>query len=61
MWHDFLVALSLVFVIEGIWPFLSPGGLRRVLLMVAARDDASLRTTGLVSMLLGVAILYLVN
>lgn len=61
MWHDLLVALALVFVIEGIWPFLSPAGLRRALLMMAAQDDSSLRFTGLASMLVGVAVLYLVN
>jgi len=61
MWHDLLVALALVFVIEGIWPFLSPAGLRRALLTMATQNDSSLRFTGLVSMLAGVAILYLVN
>ena len=61
MWHDLLVAIALVFVIEGIWPFLSPDGMRRALLMVAAQDDVSLRATGLASMLAGVAVLYLVN
>ena len=55
------MAIALVFVIEGIWPFLSPDGMRRALLMVAAQDDVSLRATGLASMLAGVAVLYLVN
>lgn len=61
MWHDLLVALALLFVIEGVWPFLSPDGLRRVLLMMAGQDDRSLRGAGLVSMLVGVLLLYLVN
>jgi len=61
MWHDLGVALALLFVIEGVWPFLSPGGLRKALLSVAAQDDRSLRTTGLISMLAGLALLYLVN
>lgn len=61
MWHDLLVAIALLFVIEGVWPFLSPGGLRRVLLALAEQDDRSLRTAGLVSMLVGVILLYLVN
>jgi uncharacterized protein YjeT (DUF2065 family) len=61
MWHDLLVALALLLVIEGVWPFLSPGGMRRALLLVAAQDESSLRVAGFVSMLSGVAILYLVN
>ena len=61
MWHDLLVALALLFVIEGVWPFLSPGGLRRALLLMAEQDDRSLRGAGLVSMLVGVVLLYLVN
>jgi hypothetical protein len=48
-------------VIEGVWPFLSPEGMRRALRAVAAQDDRSLRTAGLISMLAGLALLYLVN
>jgi len=61
MWHDLLAALALVLVIEGIWPFLSPDGLRRALLLMAEQNDRSLRGAGLVSMLLGVGLLYLVK
>lgn len=61
MWNDLLVALALVMVIEGIMPFISPKGWRNMMLMAAQMDDRSLRTTGLVSMLFGVAMLYLVN
>jgi len=61
MWHDLLVALALLFVVEGVWPFLSPGGLRQALLLMAEQDDRSLRGAGLVSMLVGVMLLYLVN
>jgi uncharacterized protein len=61
MWHNLLVALALLFVIEGVWPFLNPAGLRRTLLLMAEQDDRSLRGAGLVSMLLGVVLLYLVN
>lgn len=61
MWHDLLVALALLFVMEGVWPFLSPGGLRRALLLLADQDDRSLRIAGLGSMFMGVVLLYLVN
>ncbi|MGQ9658960.1 MAG: DUF2065 domain-containing protein [Thermochromatium sp.] len=59
--HDILVALSLVFILEGIWPFLSPGSFRRLLAMVALESERSLRLAGLVSMISGVGLLYLVN
>jgi hypothetical protein len=59
MWQDLLVALALLFVIEGIMPFLAPGLMRRMLLEVARQDNRSLRVTGLVSMLVGVGLLYL--
>jgi uncharacterized protein YjeT (DUF2065 family) len=61
MWHDLLVALALVFVIEGIWPFLNPHGLRQAMLAIAELDDRTLRITGLVSMVSGVALLYWIN
>ena len=61
MWYDLLVALSLMMVIEGILPFVSPGQLRRTLLMLAQMDDGVLRFGGLTTMLLGVGLLYLVN
>ncbi len=61
MWHDLLVALALVMVIEGVLPFLNPGGMRNMMRTMSDMDDKALRMTGLVSMLVGVATLYLVN
>lgn len=61
MWRDLLVALALVFVIEGIWPFLNPAGLRQAMLAIAGLDDRALRIAGLLSMLSGVALLYWIN
>ncbi|NEV60934.1 DUF2065 family protein [Thiorhodococcus minor] len=59
--HDLLTALALMLVIEGIWPFLSPGTFRRILAMMALEGERPLRIGGLLSMLLGVGLLYLVN
>lgn len=59
--HDILVALSLVFIIEGIWPFLSPASFKRLLAMVALEGEGALRLAGLVSMVSGLGLLYLVN
>lgn len=61
MWHDLWVALALVMVIEGIVPFLSPRATKGMMLTVVEMEDKSLRTGGLVSMILGVLALYLVN
>jgi uncharacterized protein YjeT (DUF2065 family) len=61
MWHDLLIALSLVLVIEGLMPFLAPDAMRRMLAEVARQDNRSLRIAGLVSMLGGVGLLYLIN
>jgi len=61
MWHDLWVALALMIVIEGIVPFANPGGFRRMLQAVAELDDATLRWGGLISMGLGVGLLYLVR
>jgi hypothetical protein len=61
MWQDLWVALSLVLVIEGLMPFLSPSRLRDTLQAMAELDDRTLRIIGLVSMVSGVLMLYLVR
>jgi hypothetical protein len=61
IWHDILVAIALVLVIEGIWPFLAPKIMRRQLLNMARQNDHVLRLTGLITMIFGVILLYIVN
>lgn len=61
MWQDFLAAVALVLVLEGIMPFLNPQGMRRTMLLITQMDDRSLRIAGLVSMVLGVIVLSLVR
>jgi uncharacterized protein len=58
-WPDLAAALGLLLVIEGILPFLSPGGVRRAFERLAAMDDTALRIAGAASMLAGVAVLWL--
>jgi uncharacterized protein YjeT (DUF2065 family) len=60
-WPDLAAALGLMLVIEGILPFLSPGGIRRAFARLAELDDAALRVAGAVSMLAGVAVIWLVR
>lgn len=60
-WQLLLAALALMLVVEGILPFLSPRTLRNIMLNVVGMDDRSLRIGGLVSMAIGVVLLYLVH
>jgi uncharacterized protein YjeT (DUF2065 family) len=48
-------------VVEGILPFLAPDGARRAFQRLAAMDDGALRVAGAVSMVAGVAIVWLVR
>ncbi|RLA39343.1 MAG: DUF2065 domain-containing protein [Gammaproteobacteria bacterium] len=61
MAQDLLAALCLVLVIEGIMPFLAPSGWRNMMLSLAKTDDKNIRILGLVSMLLGAGLLFLVR
>lgn len=61
MWHDLGVALCLVLVIEGIVPFLYPRRWREMVAMLSDIDDKTMRVSGLISMLLGTGLLYLIN
>jgi uncharacterized protein YjeT (DUF2065 family) len=61
MWHDLGIALSLVLVIEGIIPFVYPKRWKEMVVVVAEIDDKTLRIVGLVSMVTGTGLLYLIN
>lgn len=61
MWTDLWVALSLVMVIEGLLPALSPRLFRKTLFMMAQKNARSIRTSGLISMVIGAALLYLLK
>ncbi|MFA7097030.1 MAG: DUF2065 domain-containing protein [Gammaproteobacteria bacterium] len=61
MWRDLLAAVALLLVLEGILPFANPQGMRRAWQMMAQLDDRSLRTAGLISMGLGLLLLYWVR
>ena len=60
-WQVLPAAIALVFIIEGLMPFISPGRWRHMLTMVEQMDDRVIRNFGLGSMLFGVLLLYLVN
>jgi uncharacterized protein YjeT (DUF2065 family) len=60
-WPDFVAALGLMLVVEGIFPFLNPRGIKRVFATMATMDDGALRIAGVVSMLAGLLLLWLIR
>jgi uncharacterized protein YjeT (DUF2065 family) len=61
MWHDIGIALCLVLVIEGIVPFLYPKRWKEMVAVIAEVDDRTMRIVGLISMMTGTGLLYLIN
>jgi uncharacterized protein len=56
--NTLLTALALVLVFEGLLPFLSPGGWRRVFLQVLQLQDGQIRFFGLCCVLTGCLLLW---
>lgn len=61
MWQDFFAAMALVLVIEGMLPFLKPETWRRTMGRIADQPDNALRFMGLMSMVMGVMLLYAIR
>jgi len=60
-WQVLPVAVSLVFILEGVLPFLSPNRWRQMMTLVVQMDDRIIRNFGLGSMIFGLFLLYIVN
>ena len=60
-WSDLWAALALYLVLEGVLPFLNPGGAKRALTAMSQMDDRMLRWIGLGSMIAGCVMLYMVR
>jgi uncharacterized protein YjeT (DUF2065 family) len=58
---EFLVALGLVFAIEGLVFAAFPGGVKQAMAHILDTPDATLRIAGIVSALLGVTLIWLVR
>ncbi len=54
----FWLALAFVLVIEGLFPFLSPAGWRRMFAQILQLDDGQLRFFGMCSILGGVLLIW---
>lgn len=61
LWREITIAICLVFIIEGAFPFLYPSRWRQLVSKLAHVDDHTMRMTGLASMLLGLVFLYMIN
>ena len=61
MWNELWIALALLLILEGVFPFLSPEMVRKALVTILQLTDSQLRFAGLTSMLTGVVLLYIIN
>lgn len=60
-WDALWTALALVLVLEGLFPFMSPGAWKRTFARLLDLHDGQLRFFGLCSMLLGLVLFWLVS
>ena len=60
-WGDLGIGLSLVLVIEGLIPFLSPSRYRKMLEVASGIGESRLRLGGAVCMATGVLLLYVIH
>lgn len=58
---DFLIALGLLFALEGLTFAAFPGAAKKAMASVTETPDATLRLVGIVSALLGVVLIWLVR
>ena len=60
-WTEILTALALVLIIEGMVPFVGPRKYRQIVAQMAMLSDNHLRTVGLVVMIAGVVLLFVIR
>lgn len=56
-WGSLLAAFALMLVLEGLFPFLSPGGWRAAFRRIIELSDGQVRFFGLTSMIAGLLLL----
>jgi uncharacterized protein len=60
-WSDLLAALAILLVLEGLLPFLSPVATKRVMAQLSQMAERELRIAGVVSVIAGLVLLFLVR
>ncbi|MEM1263401.1 MAG: DUF2065 domain-containing protein [Pseudomonadota bacterium] len=58
-WSDLWAAFAIYLIIEGLLPFANPTAWREAAAMLAQQSDGFLRRAGLISMAIGVALLFI--
>lgn len=61
MWQDIFTGFALYLVIEGMIPFISPGGFRKSVARMAELGDNNLRLAGAAAMVAGLLLLFAVR
>jgi uncharacterized protein YjeT (DUF2065 family) len=59
--QTFWLALALVLVIEGLFPFVSPTGWRKMFIQLMQLNDGQIRFFGLCSILAGLGMIWLLT
>jgi uncharacterized protein YjeT (DUF2065 family) len=60
-WSDLLAAVAMLLVLEGLLPFINPGGTRRIFQQISQMQDRELRVAGFIAMAAGLALLFVVR
>jgi hypothetical protein len=60
-WADLLAGFAFYLILEGLLPFVSPGGWRRGLAAMSELNDSQLRGFGLAVVTVGLVLLYIVR
>ena len=61
MWEVFFIAVGLMMIFEGIFPFSFPNAWRETFQKLILLEDSQIRIIGLTSMVIGLIILLLAN
>ena len=61
MWENFLSAIALMLILEGMLPFLSPQTWREAFRKLIEINDQQIRFVGLTSMIIGLVLLLVVS
>jgi uncharacterized protein YjeT (DUF2065 family) len=59
-WTDLLNAIALLLILEGLMPFISPSGMKETYKKLLEVSDKSLRIGGLIGILFGLLMMYLI-
>lgn len=59
--HELIIAIGLVFVIEGLCYALFPGAMKNMMKFAIEQEETAVRKVGLIAAVIGVVIIYLIK